>query len=102
MDQRLQPNQRFDFEDFLQTQGVLEVEPQGHGFLRSADFNYLPSPDDVLVSQKQIKDNGLKAGDVVECTIRPPREGEKYFPLSRVLQVNGRPVEEYTIGYQAE
>ncbi len=93
VDQRLQPNQRFDFEDFLQTQGVLEVEPQGHGFLRSADFNYLPSPDDVLVSQKQIKDNGLKAGDVVECTIRPPREGEKYFPLSRVLQVNGRPVE---------
>ena len=93
IDQRLQPNQRFDFEDFLQTQGVLEVEPQGHGFLRSADFNYLPSPDDVLVSQKQIKENGLKAGDVVECTIRPPREGEKYFPLCRVLQVNGRPVE---------
>jgi len=89
-DQRLQPQQRYDFEDFLQMQGVLEIEPQGHGFLRSSDYNYLPSPDDVLVTQQQIKANALKAGDVVECTIRPPREGEKYFPLSRVLRVNGR------------
>ncbi|MDE6300877.1 MAG: transcription termination factor Rho [Muribaculaceae bacterium] len=90
VDQRLQPNQRYDFEDFLQTQGVLEVEPQGHGFLRSSDYNYMPSPDDVLVTQQQIKQNALKPGDVVEGTIRPPREGEKYFPLTRVLRVNGR------------
>jgi transcription termination factor Rho len=89
-DQRLPRDQRFDFEDFLEAQGVLEIEPQGHGFLRSSDFNYMPSPDDVLVTQQQIKANGLKAGDVVEATIRPPREGEKYFPLCRVLSVNGR------------
>ena len=89
-DQRLQPAQRYDFEDFLQTLGVLEIEPQGHGFLRSSDYNYLPSPDDVLVSQQQIKQYGLKTGDVVEATIRPPKEGEKYFPLCRVLRVNGR------------
>lgn len=92
-DQRLQPQQRYDFEDFLQMQGVLEIEPQGHGYLRSSDYNYLPSPDDVLVTQQQIKANSLKAGDVVECTIRPPHEGEKYFPLSRVLKVNGRSLE---------
>ena len=90
IDQRLQPQQRYDFEDFLQTQGVLEIEPQGHGFLRSSDYNYLSSPDDVLVSQQQIKQYGLKAGDVVEATIRPPKEGEKYFPMSRVIRVNGR------------
>lgn len=90
VDQRLQPQQRYDFEDFLQTQGVLEIEPQGHGFLRSSDYNYMPSPDDVLVSQQQVKMYGLKSGDVVEATIRPPREGEKYFPLSNVLRVNGR------------
>lgn len=89
-DQRLQPSQRYDFEDFLQTQGVLEIEPQGHGFLRSCDYNYLPSPDDVLVTQQQIKMYGLKPGDVVEATIRPPKEGEKYFPMTRVLHVNGR------------
>ncbi|MDE6288077.1 MAG: transcription termination factor Rho, partial [Muribaculaceae bacterium] len=89
-DQRLHYSQRYDFEDILEVQGVLEIEPQGHGFLRSSDFNYLASPDDVLVSQQQIKANGLKAGDVVEATVRAPREGEKYFPLSRVLRVNGR------------
>ena len=93
VDSRIQPDRRYDFEDFLQTQGVLEVEPQGHGFLRSSDYNYLPSPDDVLVSQQQIKQYGLKPGDVVECTIRPPKEGEKYFPLTRVLRVNGRSLE---------
>ncbi|MDO4319382.1 MAG: transcription termination factor Rho [Bacteroidales bacterium] len=89
-DQRLSQQQRYDFEDFLETQGVLEIMPEGHGFLRSSDFNYMPSPDDVLVSQQQIKAFGLKPGDVVEGTIRPPHEGEKYFPLGRVLQVNGR------------
>ncbi len=93
VDQRLNPNQRYNFDDILETQGVLEIEPAGHGFLRSSDYNYLPSPDDVLVSQQQIKANGLKAGDVVEATIRPPREGEKYYPLCRVLRVNGRSLE---------
>lgn len=92
-DQRLNPNNRYSFEDILEVQGVLEVEPQGHGFLRSSDFNYLASPDDVLVSQQQIKSFGLKTGDVVEAMVRAPREGEKYFPLSRVLRVNGRSLE---------
>ena len=80
----------YDFGDVLQTIGVLEVESQGHGFLRSADYNYLPSPDDIYLTQAQIKQYALKTGDVVECTIRPPRENEKYFPLVSVLQVNGR------------
>ncbi len=64
--------------------------PEGYGFLRSSDYNYLTSPDDVYVTQQQIKSNGLKAGDVVECAIRPPKEGEKYFPMSRVISINGR------------
>lgn len=81
---------RFDFGDILEAQGVLEIDPQGFGFLRSADYNYLPSPDDIYLTQQQIKQNGLKSGDVVECTVRPPRENEKYFPLSTVLRVNGR------------
>ena len=89
-DQRLPQQQRYDFEDLLTTQGVLEVMPEGHGFLRSSDFNYMPSPDDILLTQQQIKAHALKTGDVVECTVRPPHEGEKYFPLTRVLQVNGR------------
>ena len=83
-------DQRFDFSDFLQAMGVLEIDSQGFGFLRSADYNYLPSPDDIYLTQMQIKQHGLKAGDVVECTIRPPRENEKYFPLNTVLRVNGR------------
>ena len=81
---------RYDFEDLIETTGVLEVDNQGFGFLRSADFNYMPSPDDVYLTQQQIKQYGLKTGDVVEATIRPPREGEKYFPLSSVKRVNGR------------
>jgi transcription termination factor Rho len=81
---------RYDFADIIQTMGVLELDPQGFGFLRSGDYNYLPSPDDVYVTQQQIKQHGLKPGDVVECTVRPPRENEKYFPLSTVLSVNGR------------
>ncbi len=93
VDQRLDPRQRYDFEDLLEAQGVLEVMPEGHGFLRSSDFNYMPSPDDILLSQQQIKANGLKPGDVVECTIRPPREGDKYFLLSKVQRVNGRSLE---------
>ena len=74
----------------MSTTGVLEIIPDGHGFLRSSDYNYLTSPDDVYVTQQQIKAFGLKTGDVVEATIRPPKEGEKYFPLSSVLSINGR------------
>ncbi len=73
----------------LTTCGVLEVLPEGYGFLRSSDYNYLGSPDDVYVTQQQIRDNGLKTGDVVEEESGPPRPGEKYFPLCRVLSVNG-------------
>lgn len=83
-------DQRYDFGDLIQATGVLEIENQGCGYLRSADYNYLPSPDDIFVTQQQIKANGLKAGDVVTATVRPPRENEKYFPMSEVLSVNGR------------
>ncbi|MCH5246766.1 MAG: transcription termination factor Rho [Muribaculaceae bacterium] len=79
----------FDFNGLIETSGVLEIMPEGHGFLRSADYNYMPSPDDILVSREQIKMTGLKTGDVVECTIRAPRENEKYFPMAKVLRVNG-------------
>ncbi len=80
----------FNFEGILRASGVLEVMPDGYGFLRSSDYNYLTSPDDVYVAQSQIKLNGLKTGDVVEGTIRPPKEGEKYFPLCKVELINGR------------
>ena len=69
----------YDFDDILQGTGVLEIMPDGYGFLRSSDYNYLSSPDDIYVSQSQIKLLGLKTGDVVEGTIRPPKEGEKTF-----------------------
>lgn len=81
---------QYNFDGLIQTSGVLEIIPEGYGFLRSSDYNYLSSPDDVYVTQQQIKSYGLKAGDVVEATIRPPKEGEKYFPMSKVLSVNGR------------
>lgn len=81
---------RFDFEDFIETTGVLEITPEGFGFLRSADFNYMPSPDDIYLTQQQIKQYGLKTGDVVEAVVRPPHENEKYFPLTSVRRVNGR------------
>ena len=80
---------RFDFGVQVQVEGVLEVAPDGVGFLRSSDYNYLASPDDVYVSQQQIKQFGLKTGDVVEGTVRPPREGEKYYPLQTITSVNG-------------
>ncbi|MDE6831734.1 MAG: transcription termination factor Rho [Muribaculaceae bacterium] len=80
----------YNFEDIIEASGVLEVMPEGYGFLRSSDYNYLSSPDDVYVTQGQIKSYGLRPGDVVDCTIRAPREGEKYFPMGRVLGVNGR------------
>ena len=85
-----QEEPQYNFDGFLNASGVLEVMPDGYGFLRSSDYNYLSSPDDVYVTQSQIKNHGLKTGDVVECTIRPPKEGEKYFPMSNVTQVNGR------------
>ena len=79
----------YDFDDILQGTGILEIMPDGYGFLRSSDYNYLSSPDDIYVSQSQIKLLGLKTGDVVEGTIRPPKEGEKYFPLVKVSKING-------------
>ena len=78
-----------DFAGVIAGEGVLEVMPDGYGFLRSADYNYLNSPDDIYVSPSQIKLFGLKAGDTVTGTIRPPKEGEKYFPLVRVTDING-------------
>ena len=79
----------YDFDDILQGTGVLEIMPDGYGFLRSSDYNYLSSPDDIYVSQSQIKLLGLKTGDVVEGTIRPPKEGGNYFPLVKVSKING-------------
>ena len=80
----------YDFDGILVGNGALEVMPDGYGFLRSSDYNYLSSPDDIYVSQSQIKLFGLKTGDVVTGTIRPPKEGEKYFPLVKVDSINGR------------
>jgi transcription termination factor Rho len=80
----------FDLVGIVSAEGVLEVIQDGYGFLRSSDYNYLPSPDDIYVSQSQIKLFGLKTGDTVKGTIRPPREGEKFFPLVKVESINGR------------
>ena len=80
----------YEFDDILNGVGVLEIMQDGYGFLRSSDYNYLSSPDDIYVSQSQIKLFGLKTGDVVEGVIRPPKEGEKYFPLVKVSKINGR------------
>ena len=92
--QQQEPQQPlYDFEGIIKGAGVLEVMPDGYGFLRSSDYNYLPSPDDIYVSQSQIKQNGLKTGDVVEGPIRPPKEGEKFFPLCSVEHINGRTTE---------
>lgn len=80
----------YSFDGIIHTTGVLEIVPEGYGFLRSSDYNYLSSPDDVYVTQQTIKNYGLKTGDVVEATIRAPRESDKYFPLSTVISINGR------------
>jgi len=80
----------FDLAGIVSAEGVMELMPDGYGFLRSSDYNYLPSPDDIYVSQSQIKLFGLKTGDTVYGTIRPPREGEKYFPLVKVDHINGK------------
>ena len=81
---------RYDFGDIITANGVLECLSDGYGFLRSSDYNYLSSPDDVYVSPQQIKKYGLKTGDVVDCSVRPPHENEKYFALSTVKTINGR------------
>ena len=88
--ERRQQEKPYDFDGILTGIGVLEMMPDGYGFLRSSDYNYLSSPDDIYVSQSQIKLFGLKTGDVVEGAIRPPKEGEKYFPLVKVEKINGR------------
>ncbi len=91
----VQPVQNsYDFTDLITADGVLEIMPDGYGFLRSSDYNYLSSPDDVYVSTQQVKKYGLKTGDVVRCKVRPPREGEKYFPLTSIEMINGRAPEE--------
>ena len=84
----------FEFEGIVSSEGVLEIMPDGYGFLRSSDYNYLNSPDDIYVSQSQIKLFGLKTGDSVLGSIRPPKEGEKYFPLIKVEKINGKKPEE--------
>ena len=81
---------RFDFADLIDANGVIEILSDGYGFLRSSDYNYLSSPDDVYVSPQQIKKYGLKTGDVIECSVRPPHEGEKFFAMTDVKAINGR------------
>jgi len=80
----------FDFTNIITANGVLEIMPDGYGFLRSSDYNYLSSPDDIYVSIAQIKRYGLKTGDVLECHVRPPHDGEKYFPLTSIDKIDGR------------
>ncbi|MBR4817887.1 MAG: transcription termination factor Rho, partial [Bacteroidales bacterium] len=88
--QRPAPKPVIEFEGTVEATGVLEIMPDGYGFLRSSDYNYLNSPDDIYVSQNQIKANALKSGDTVTGEIRPPKEGDKYFPLVRIKYINGR------------
>ncbi|MFP9115682.1 transcription termination factor Rho [Flavobacterium sp. RHBU_3] len=87
-----EPNYRepdYEFDGIIESEGVLEMMPDGYGFLRSSDYNYLASPDDIYLSNSQIRLFGLKTGDTVKGVVRPPKEGEKYFPLVRVLKING-------------
>lgn len=79
----------FEFDGIIESEGVLEMMPDGYGFLRSSDYNYLASPDDIYLSTSQIRLFGLKTGDTVKGVVRPPKEGEKFFPLVRVLKING-------------
>ncbi len=87
-------NEKFDFADLISGNGVLELLQDGYGFLRSSDYNYLSSPDDIYVSPQQIKKYSLKTGDVVDCTVRPPHDNEKYFALTTVKSINGRDPQE--------
>ena len=82
--------EEYNFDDIIEGNGVLEILSDGYGFLRSSDYNYLSSPDDIYISPQQIKRYGLKTGDVIDCTVRPPHENEKYFALSTVNFINGR------------
>ncbi len=84
----------YDFGDNVRGTGTLEMLPDGYGFLRSPDYNYIASPDDIYVSNQAVRQYGLKTGDTVECTIRPPREGERYFPMNKVLKINGLPADQ--------
>lgn len=81
---------QYNFDDIITANGVLEIMPDGYGFLRSSDYNYLSSPDDIYVSNAQVKSNGLKTGDVIQCHVRPPHDGEKYFPMTSIDKINGR------------
>ena len=94
MEMEGEEQEHFDFSDIIKGNGVLELLTDGYGFLRSSDYNYLSSPDDIYVSPMQIKKYGLKTGDVVECTVLPPLDNEKYFTLSEVVLINGRNPEE--------
>ena len=91
--QNQQFQQKYNFDGILEATGVLDIAPEGFGYLRSADFNYLPSPDDIFLTSQQIKSYALRNGDLVEAYIRPPREGEKYYPLTGIKRVNGRSLE---------
>ena len=84
------PKKEFNFDNIVTVEGVLEILPDNYGFLRSSDFNYISSPDDVFVSTNQIRNYGLKTGDTVKALVRLPKEGEKYFSLQKALEVNGR------------
>ena len=88
--QQAAPATKYDFNDVITANGVLEILTDGYGFIRSSDYNYLSSPDDIYVSPAQIKANGLKTGDVIDCTVRPPFENEKYFAMCNVKTINGR------------
>ena len=90
MDAPMRESEKYDFADLIDGNGVLEILQDGYGFLRSSDYNYLSSPDDIYVSPQQIKRWSLKTGDVVDCTVRPPHDNEKYFALSNVKTINGR------------
>ena len=89
-DDMMEEEAEYNFDDLINANGVLEIMPDGYGFLRSSDYNYLSSPDDVYVAANQIKRYGLKTGDVLESTVRPPHDGEKYFPLTGIQKINGR------------
>ena len=88
-DERHKRSYRFEQEGVIEAEGVLEMVPDGYGFLRSSDYNYLSSPDDIYVSSQQIRQYGMKTGDTVRGTVRPPREGDKFFPIVKVLEING-------------
>ncbi len=93
-DKKPRPKYSFEFEGIVEAEGVLEIMPDGYGFLRSSDYNYLNSPDDIYVSLSQIKLFGLKTGDTIKGQVRPPKESEKYFPLIKVIKINGMLPEE--------